>query len=102
MRRSRTGDTAAAASLFNRSFANVKPPFAVWMETPKGGATNFITGAGGFLQAVLNGYGGFRILDESLSIKPAVIEGTETVRIRGGATRGGLKPPVHWRTSLPC
>jgi protein-glucosylgalactosylhydroxylysine glucosidase len=39
-----------AASLFNRSFANIKYPFGVWSETPKGGAPNFITGAGGFLQ----------------------------------------------------
>jgi hypothetical protein len=40
----------SVASLFNQSFANVQQPWAVWTETPTGGATNFITGAGGFLQ----------------------------------------------------
>lgn len=34
---------ALAAHFFNLSFANAQPPFAVWTETPKGGATNFIT-----------------------------------------------------------
>ena len=54
------GNTPAAAALFNRSFANVQPPFAVWTETPTGGATNFLTGAGGFLQAAMMGYPGLR------------------------------------------
>merc|ERR1740138_760906 len=50
-------------SLRNRSTAQLpeektiadqltKWPFDVWTETPEGGITNFITGAGGFLQTV--------------------------------------------------
>jgi trehalose/maltose hydrolase-like predicted phosphorylase len=52
-----------AAQLFIKSYANIHEPFGVWTETPKGGAINFITGAGGFLQTVMFGYGGLRILE---------------------------------------
>lgn len=42
----------------------------VWSERRYGnGAVNFITGAGGFLQAVLYGYGGFRIKNDGLYFK---------------------------------
>lgn len=58
-----TGDLVRASPLFQRSFANVHEPFDVWTESPTGGAINFITGAGGFLQAVLFGFGGLRVED---------------------------------------
>ena len=48
-------------SNFNRSFANAQPPFYVWTETPTGGAVNFLTGVGGFLQTVLFGLPGMRV-----------------------------------------
>merc|ERR1712232_1326196 len=57
----RAGKEDSAALNFNRSFANVRWPFDVWTETPFGGATNFITGAGGFLQTVIFGYNGVQI-----------------------------------------
>jgi hypothetical protein len=44
------GQIQQAYEVFPRSFANTKAPFGVWTETPTGGTTNFITGAGGFLQ----------------------------------------------------
>jgi trehalose/maltose hydrolase-like predicted phosphorylase len=50
-------DTQKSYGLFNRSYANVKDPYFVWTESPSGGAINFITGAGGFLQTYLFGYG---------------------------------------------
>ena len=63
-------------------------PFAVWTETPQGGTTNFLTGAGGFLQGVLMGYAGLRIHDEYLTLRPALIEGTQSVAVRGLRYRG--------------
>ena len=36
------------------------------------GAVNFITGAGGFLQAVIYGYGGFRLQDSELAFNPTL------------------------------
>lgn len=56
-----TGKLDLAYSNFKRGYANVRPPFNVWTETPTGGAVNFLTGAGGFLQSVIFGYAGLRI-----------------------------------------
>ena len=36
------------------------------------GAVNFITGAGGFLQAVIYGYGGFRLKSSGLAFNPSL------------------------------
>jgi hypothetical protein len=55
------GNYDAAYYNFLRGYSNVQPPFMVWQETPHGGAVNFLTGAGGFLQSVLFGYGGVRL-----------------------------------------
>jgi len=78
-----------ASSNFNRSFANVKPPFDVWTETPTGGCPNFLTGAGGFLQTAFNGYSGLRINMTAASFfNPRVPEGATTTTLRGIAYLG--------------
>ena len=67
----RLGKIPKAAALFNRSYApNVRPPFFVWRETLDGGCTPFLTGAGGFLQAVLYGAVGLRLRADRLGIDP--------------------------------
>ncbi len=46
----------------NQSYQQyIRQPFFIWYETPTGGTSNFITGAGGFLQAIPFGFGGLRI-----------------------------------------
>lgn len=56
----------------------------VWSEIRLGyGAANFITGAGGFLQAVIYGYGGFRIGPEDLTFNPTLPPTTTKMTIRG-------------------
>ena len=77
------GFEALAASNFNRSFANAQPPFDVWTETPNGGTPNFLTGAGGFLQAAFQGYTGLRVNDSALSLTPALPEITTITQLRG-------------------
>ncbi len=43
----------------------------MWAETPSGaGAANLITGMGGFLQAVIYGYGGIRLGLDQLEFNP--------------------------------
>ena len=37
-----------------------QPPYYVWRETLHGGCTPFLTGAGGFLQSIVNGVFGTR------------------------------------------
>ncbi|XP_074653505.1 protein-glucosylgalactosylhydroxylysine glucosidase-like [Tubulanus polymorphus] len=60
-----------AWQVFKRQFMNIHEPFQVWTETSTGGgAANFITGAGGFLQAVTFGYVGLRIYDDRLDFDP--------------------------------
>lgn len=52
-----------ADRLLERSYKGYqRSPFYVWSEVVPGtpGAINFITGAGGFLQVILSGYGGVR------------------------------------------
>lgn len=62
------------AGLFNelipQSYQNhLRPPFNVLAETPTNNSTNFITGAGGFLQQVIFGYSGLRLSERGLSQK---------------------------------
>ncbi|XP_028917475.1 protein-glucosylgalactosylhydroxylysine glucosidase isoform X1 [Ornithorhynchus anatinus] len=60
-----------AQQLLNKCFANISEPFKIWTENSDGTETvNFLTGMGGFLQAVLFGYTGFRIIRDCLKFDP--------------------------------
>uniref|UniRef100_A0A8B9GM55 Protein-glucosylgalactosylhydroxylysine glucosidase n=1 Tax=Astyanax mexicanus TaxID=7994 RepID=A0A8B9GM55_ASTMX len=55
------GEAEKAQQLIEKCFKNIQGPFQVWSESSDGsGAVNFLTGMGGFLQAMLFGYTGFR------------------------------------------
>ena len=45
---------------------NLRPPFGVMAETALGNNPYFATGAGGMLQAMLNGFGGLDITPEGI------------------------------------
>uniref|UniRef100_A0A182QH94 Protein-glucosylgalactosylhydroxylysine glucosidase n=1 Tax=Anopheles farauti TaxID=69004 RepID=A0A182QH94_9DIPT len=68
-----TQNMPSAARDFNRSYQPyVRGSFHVWHELQQpaeGGARNFLTGAGGFLQALLFGYGGIRVHLDRLEIR---------------------------------
>ncbi|XP_058058653.1 protein-glucosylgalactosylhydroxylysine glucosidase-like [Anopheles bellator] len=60
-----------AAVMFRKSYQQyLRAPFHVWSENGDGadGAGNFITGAGGFLQSLINGYAGVRLRHRQLVI----------------------------------
>ena len=60
-----------AATMFQKTFGEyIREPFKVWSEArpPTVGVGNFITGAGGFLQAIINGYGGIRLHFDHMAI----------------------------------
>ena len=64
-------DQEKAATYFKRSYSlYTREPFNTWSEAIPGqpAAGNFITGAGGFLQSVINGYGGIRLNFDNLII----------------------------------
>jgi trehalose/maltose hydrolase-like predicted phosphorylase len=71
-----------AHDLFRRSYNNTHAPFYVWSEVPRGGGTNFITGAGGFIQNIVNGYGGMRIAKNSIEWHPKLMKGITEVKYK--------------------
>jgi trehalose/maltose hydrolase-like predicted phosphorylase len=77
-------ETDESSDFFNRSYKlYVKDPYFVWTETPTAGAVNFITGAGAFLQAYVNGYGGLRIEKDKLLFNPIMKTGVSYTKLRG-------------------
>ena len=63
----RQNNTDKAYELFTKSYKpNEVPPFGVLAETAGGTNPYFATGAGGFLQTILNGFGGLDITEEGI------------------------------------
>ncbi|XP_055339446.1 protein-glucosylgalactosylhydroxylysine glucosidase-like [Paramacrobiotus metropolitanus] len=70
--------------LFVKNYENIVSPFGVWSENPGGqGALNFLTGMGGFLQAVINGYGGIRLRADELLVHPRPLPGARNWTFSG-------------------
>ncbi|XP_043938824.1 protein-glucosylgalactosylhydroxylysine glucosidase [Protopterus annectens] len=73
-----------AEAQLKKCYSNIQEPFKVWTESQDGkGAVNFLTGMGGFLQAVLFGYTGFRITKSSLNFDPLLTDDLNELRISG-------------------
>ena len=70
----RMGDADKAYEMFRRCYEpNLRKPFGVISETPTSNNPYFMTGAGGLLQAVLNGFCGLQITDEGIVQLPSVL-----------------------------
>lgn len=70
----RLGDSEKAYEMFKRSYLpNLRPPFGVLAETPTSQNPYFATGAGGLLQAVINGFAGLKITDNGIVQIPSVL-----------------------------
>lgn len=62
-----------AYSYFQRSYQpNTRPPFQAFSETPTNDEYFFCTGVGGALQAVLYGFSGLRLREESFVLGPCL------------------------------
>ena len=73
----RLGDKEKALHFFNDSYKpNLLPPFNVIAETKGGTNPYFATGAGGILQAVLNGFGGLEITPAGITQVKSVLPKT--------------------------
>ncbi|HQT91697.1 MAG TPA: hypothetical protein PL001_06675, partial [Candidatus Kryptobacter bacterium] len=70
----------------------IRGSFNVFAETPDNMSTNFLTGAGGFLQQVVFGYTGLRITSTGLSVKykPMLPIGVRSLTIANLHFRGKL------------
>ncbi|XP_063053306.1 protein-glucosylgalactosylhydroxylysine glucosidase [Engraulis encrasicolus] len=67
------GEVERGQKLLEKCYQNIQGPFQVWSESSDGsGAVNFLTGMGGFLQAVLFGYTGFRVHRDCLYFSPVL------------------------------
>lgn len=82
---SRIGNVNKATELFAKAYKpNEVPPFGVLAETAGGTNPYFATGAGGFLQAVINGFGGITISDAGITqIKTKIPSNWKSLEIRG-------------------
>eukprot|EP01132_Coremiostelium_polycephalum_P008602 gene8602-10589_t len=76
------GRNDKAALEWPLSYANSKAPFGVWCETPQGGTVNFITGAGGWLQSLIFGFGGLRIKSTDFQFTPQLPPDTTSMKIK--------------------
>lgn len=81
----RLGMSDKAAEIFASSYKpNEVPPFGVISETAGGTNPYFATGAGGMLQAVINGFGGLDINDQGIvQMKTSLPSGWEKLIIKG-------------------
>lgn len=67
------GLTDIAEELFKIQLKNVGKPFRIWNEYQGGGVSNFLTAVGGFLQSLINGYLGVRLLEDGFYISPTLL-----------------------------
>lgn len=70
----RMGDAKRAYEMFRRCYQpNLRAPFGVLAETATSENPYFMTGAGGLLQAVINGFCGLQITDKGVTQLPSVL-----------------------------
>ncbi|GGB14945.1 glycoside hydrolase family 65 protein [Puia dinghuensis] len=81
----RLGLPAKALSVLKEGYTpNLRPPFGVIAETATGNNPYFATGAGGVLQAMLNGFGGLDITNTGIIQLPTHLPtGWKSVKITG-------------------
>jgi hypothetical protein len=86
----RSDDAANAARYFNISYRKYREvPFGVWSEEGVGrGHSHFVTGPGGFLQSLLNGYGGLQLEQEWLALRMTLPVGVPSLTLRKVHYRG--------------
>lgn len=74
-----------ASDWFAKGRAKNYPPFRLWAEHDQndGGAVNFLTAGGMFLQSLIFGYGGLRFSDRGVSLDPLLPPGVTAMKLRG-------------------
>jgi trehalose/maltose hydrolase-like predicted phosphorylase len=82
---SRIGDSEKAMHFFKDSYVpNLLPPFNVIAETKGGTNPYFSTGAGGIIQAMLNGFGGMEITPTGITqIKTGLPKQWKSLTLKG-------------------
>jgi protein-glucosylgalactosylhydroxylysine glucosidase len=76
--------------LFPKSYLSfLRPPYNAMAETPNNESTNFLTGAGGFLQQLIFGYSGLRMTQNGLEqkFKPILPSRVRSIRLKNFTVR---------------
>ena len=84
------GDRELFERLFPFSYTGYfRPPFNALAETPRNDGTNFITGAGGFLQQLIFGFTGLRFNEDGLTKKfsPMLPSSVQKLRLKNFTVR---------------
>ena len=78
-------DLSNASQWFARGREKNYAPWRIWSEHDRndGGAVNFITAGGMFLQSLVFGYGGVRFTDKGVSMEPLLPPGATAMKLRG-------------------
>ena len=78
-------DLSNASQLFARGREKNYAPWRIWSEHDRndGGAVNFITAGGMFLQSLVFGYGGVRFNDKGVSMEPLLPPDATAMKLRG-------------------
>jgi trehalose/maltose hydrolase-like predicted phosphorylase len=78
-------DLAQASEWFVKGREKNYAPWRIWSEHDEndGGAVNFITAGGLFLQSLVFGYGGLRFNDEGISMDPLLPPNVKSMKLRG-------------------
>eukprot|EP01051_Picozoa_sp_SAG22_P004748 SAG22_NODE_262_length_13373_cov_11.716965_10_plen_822_part_00 len=78
-------DLANASEWFRKGRAKNYQPWRIWSEHDEndGGAVNFITAGGMFLQSLVFGYGGLRFNDQGISMDPVLPPAVRAMKLRG-------------------
>lgn len=86
---SRLGDGEKALRAFKNGYKpNELPPFGVIAETAGGTNPYFATGAGGMIQAMLNGFGGLEITPKGIiQVKSKLPAGWKSLKITGAGIK---------------
>ena len=81
----RIGNAKRAYEMFRRCYQpNLRAPFGVLAETATSDNPYFMTGAGGLLQAVINGFCGLQITDNGIVHLPSSLpEHWKSVTVKG-------------------
>ena len=78
------GQLPLAHRLFNTSYQRFNfPPFFTWSEKQDGtGNVPYLTSGGGFLQSIIHGFAGLRVLAGRLRLRPVLLEGVRRMALR--------------------
>ena len=78
-------DEKMASEWFRKGREKNYAPWRLWSEHDKndGGAVNFITAGGMFLQSLVFGYAGLHLSDKGVSVDPVLPPGVQSMKLRG-------------------